>query len=286
MNFYRYIILIATLSFITLNAQTLRVEVAELNNNISKYKVLDTREKEEYLNAHIKTALNFPVDLTYEHQKIDGKIRQPSKIQSIVRELGLNVDDHIVIYDEGTFFNASRLFWTLEVYGFKNVKLLNGGMKQWKQSNFKTTKALPKIVKSNYIASVNHNRLATKFSTQIATRNPNQVILDARGIKAYKGEVSSAARYGHIPKATYFPAVRNINYDDKILKLKTTKNLKNLYSKIDKKSKIIVYCAMGKIATTNYFALRELGYNVANYDASWKEWGNDFNLPVINLSKK
>ena len=286
MNFYRYMILVAFLSFTTLNAQTLRVEVTELNNNITKYKILDTRVKKDYLKAHIKTALNFPVNLTYEHKKINGKIRQPAKIQNIIRELGLNVDDNIVIYDEGTFFDASRLFWALEVYGFKNVKLLNGGIKQWRESNFQTTKALPKIVKSNYIASVNHNRLATKFSTQIATRNPNQVILDARGIKAYNGEVSSASRYGHIPKATYFPAVSNINYEDKIIRLKTTKNLKSLYSKIDKKKKIIVYCAMGKIATTNYFALRELGYNVANYDASWKEWGNDYNLAVINLSKK
>ena len=39
-------------------------------------------------------------------------------------------------------------------------------------------------------------------------------------------------------------------------------------------------------ATTNYFALRELGFDVAAYDASWREWGNDYNLPITNPSDK
>ena len=53
------------------------------------------------------------------------KIINPSTIQKILRAIGLDIYDNIVIYDEGNFFNAARVFWTLEVYGFKNVKLLN-----------------------------------------------------------------------------------------------------------------------------------------------------------------
>ena len=54
----------------------------------------------------------------------------------------------------------------------------------------------------------------------------------------------------------------------------------------DKNKKIISYCDIGKISSSNYFALRQLGYEVANYDASWKEWGNDLELPITNISKK
>lgn len=286
MKLFKYIAFLALFTSLTLNANTLRIEVDELLNNFDTYKVLDTRQKSDYLNGHIKTALNFPISATYEHKKINGKLADPAGMQKIIRELGLTTKDTLVIYDDGTFFDAARLFWALEVYGFKDVKLLNGGIKQWKAKNLETTKEVPTVEKSEYIVTVNHDRLATKLTTQIATKNPKQIILDARGIKAYKGEVSASKRYGHIPKAIHFPASHNIDYEEKISTLKTPEKLKELYSKININQKVVVYCAIGKIAATNYFALRELGYNVANYDASWKEWGNDFNLPIINKSGK
>jgi len=285
MKLLQYISIVFVLGFIQLNAQTLRIEANELLANPNGYKVIDARQKREYVIEHIENALNFPADLTYENKKTNGEIVQSDKMQKIVRELGLSLDDNIIIYDEGAFFNAARLFWTFEVYGFKNVKLLNSGIKQWKENGFLTTKNIPKVKKSKYIVSVNNNRIATKFTTQIATKNPNQVILDARDIKAYNGKVSMSKRFGHIPTAIHFSATKNIDYTKGVVKLQSKNNLKKLYLNIDKKSKVIVYCALGKIASLNYFALRELGFNVANYDASWKEWGNDFNLPIVNPSK-
>ncbi len=286
MKLYKIAILITILGALSLNAKSLRIEVPELEKNLNTYKIIDTRESALYLDGHIKGALNFPIQLTYKNQETNGKVIQPAKAQEIIRKLGLDVNDKIAIYDDGTFFDAARLFWTFEVYGFKNVKLLNGGLEQWLKYDFKTTKAIPKIEKSNYIVSVDNKRLATKFTTQIATKNPNQVILDARPSSGYKGETSSAQRFGHIEKALHFPASHNINYDEKITKLQSINDLKEIYSNIGKDKKIIVYCAIGRISSTNYFALRELDYDVANYDSSWREWGNDVNLPIINPSEE
>lgn len=286
MKLYKLIILIGILTTISLNAKSLRIEVSDLQKNLNTYKIIDTRNEQLYLDKHIKGALNLPIKLTYNDQQTNGKVIQPTKAQELIRSLGLDVNDKIAIYDDGTFFDAARLFWTFEVYGFKNVKLLNGGLEQWLKDGFQTTKIIPKIKKSDYIVSVDHKRLATKFTTQIATKNPNQVILDARPSSGYDGETSSAQRFGHIKKALHFPASHNINYDEKITKLQSINDLKKIYSKIGKKKKIIVYCAIGRISSTNYFALRELDYDVANYDSSWREWGNDANLPIINPSEE
>merc|ERR1711916_272579 len=106
----------------------------------------------------------------------------------------------------GTFFDSARLFWALEVYGFKNVKLLNGGYNEWDLLDLPTSDTPQKITRSNYIASIDNKRLATKFSTQIASRSGGQTVIDARPKKAYDGEVSSAKRYGHIPSAKHIPA--------------------------------------------------------------------------------
>lgn len=280
-----YLLVTFVLMSLNLYGENLRVEISELKNNITKYKIIDVRSNKKFLNGHIKGALNFPVTLSYEDKNVDGKIINPLKMQNIVRKLGLNIDDNIVIYDNTNFFDASRVFWTFEVYGFKNVKLLNSQYKRWQALNLPISKKTPNPKKSNYIAIVDNKRLATKFTTQIATRNPNQVIIDARGYDAYIGKKSSAKRYGHIPKAIHVAAVHNLDKNNNVSTLKNLDGLKELYKNIDKNKKIVTYCAVGRIASTNYFALRELGYNVSNYDASWKEWGNDFRLPVTNLSK-
>lgn len=280
-----YLLIVLFITQLSLNAEDLRISINELANNISKYKIIDVRNSEDFSISHIKNALNFPVSLSYENKKVDGKIVVPNKMQTLTRNLGLNVDDNIVVYDEGSFFDASRLFWTLEVYGFKNVKLLNGGLDSWEEKNLPTSTETLKVQKSNYIASINNKRLSTKFTTQIATKNPNQVIIDARSHDSYIGKESLAKRYGHIPKAINIAAVHNLKKEEKTIKLQELDALKELYKDINKNKKVVIYCAIGRVAATNYFALRELGYNVSNYDASWKEWGNDFELPIINKSE-
>ena len=279
--------LIFTLLLLTLNLQanSLRIETSDFNKHKTTYKLLDTRANDVYVKGHIVDALNFPIALTYANMQVNGKLTDPFTMQKIVQNLGLNADDKLVIYDDGSFFDAARLFWALEVYGFKNVKLLNAGYKQWLDKKFEISTHTPAVTKSDYVTIIDNNRLATKFSTQIATKNPNQIIIDARPGKAYEGEVSSAKRFGHIPKAINIPASHNIDADNQGSVLKELSDLKDLYKNLDKNKKIILYCAIGKISATNYFALRELGYNVSNYDASWREWGNDFRLPVINLQE-
>ena len=273
-------------SSLYLQAESLRIELEELQKESTKYKLIDVRDEGVYSLDHLPNALNLSVNLTYNNKSIDGKLTQPTKMQEILQNLGLDVDDKIVIYDDGTIFDASRVFWALEVYGFKNVKLLNGGYEQWKQLGYSTSETIPTPTKSNYIATVNNKRLATKFTTQIATKNPNQIIIDVRKRASYLGKESSAKRFGHIPKAIHIPAIHNIDKNTQMSLLKSPKELAKLYDGVDKNKKVVIYCAIGRIASTNYFALRELGYNVANYDASWKEWGNDFNLPIVNKSKK
>ena len=280
----RLLILLTLLSTLTLNADSLRISAQTLNDNLDKYKIVDTRDNSNYTQGHIPNAINFPISKTYAHMQENGKLTNPLTMQKIVQNLGLNANDPIVIYDDGSFFDAARLFWALEVYGFENVKLLDSGYKQWIQKNYKYSLKTPKITQSDYITIIDNNRLATKFSTQIATRNPNQIIIDARPDKAYEGKISSAKRYGHIPKALSIPASHNIDTTLNSIQLKDSKELAKIYKDIDKNKKVIIYCAIGKISATNYFALRELGYNVSNYDASWKEWGNS-TLPIIEPIK-
>ncbi|MBT5935425.1 sulfurtransferase [Sulfurimonas sp.] len=279
-------LIVLLLLLFTLNASSLRISAQTLNQDVLKYKILDTRSLKDYQAGHIHGAINFDVAQTYSNMELNGKLTDPLEMQNIIQLAGLNIEDNVVIYDNGSFFDAARLFWALEVYGFTNVKLLTAGYKQWLQKGLKTTTKVTSVVQSDYITVINNKRLATKFSTQIATKNPNHIIIDARPTKAYIGKVSVAQRFGHIPKATNIPASHNIDKSSNISILKDVEILKDIYKNISKDKKVVIYCALGKISATNYFALRELDYDVSNYDASWKEWGNDLKLPIVNPSQK
>ncbi len=270
---------------VSLNAVSLRIELSELSKNLSEYKILDARDASLFAKGHIDGAYSLPSVLTFENAKQNGKIAQPDKIQKLFRSLGLSTNDSIAVYDDGRFFDAARLFWTLEAYGFTNVKMVNGGFGELEAKGFKVSNKIIAPKESNYIATVNNKKLATKFTTQIAIKNPAQIIIDARNFDAYVGKESSADRFGHIAKAIHIPAVYNLSRDNDMPKLKTTTELEKLYQGVDRNNKVIIYCAAGKISSTNYFAMRELGYDVSNYDASWNEWGNDFALPIENPSE-
>lgn len=45
---------------------------------------------------------------------------------------------------------------------------------------------------------------------------------------------------------------------------------------------VSIYCSVGLASSLECLVLRELGYDVANYDTSWKEWGNDASLPIVS----
>ena len=144
---------------ISLYANSLRIEINDLSKNLSDYKIIDVRNPDKFIIDHIKGAINLPSNLTYENKSINGRITEPSKMQNLIRKLGLDINDKIVIYDNGTFFDASRVFWALEVYGFKELKLLNAGYDYWKELNLAISSDFIDIKPSNYISSLANKKL-------------------------------------------------------------------------------------------------------------------------------
>lgn len=278
------ICILLLLSFATENlyAESLRISPEELRQQINDKQliILDTRKKNDYDVGHIKNAINFPVAITYANQKVNGQIQQPTQMQNYLRQAGISLNSKVVIYDGGQLVDAARVFWTLEVYGLQNVKVLDHGFNYWLSKNFPISQNTPVIKSSQYIATINHQRLASKFTTQLAINNSNKIVIDARSQPAYKGETSVAKRFGHIPSAINVPFGHNINHDSEFSTIKPIQELKKIYSDIPLGKKVIIYCKIGRVSSTNYFALRELGHDVSNYDASWREWGNDDTLPI------
>ena len=97
-----FITLAVFLSVVFAQAESLRVNIDEFSKNLSMYKIVDVRDKALFLQGHIKGALNFPIALTYENKSLNGKLVEPTKMQTILRDLGLDINDNVVVYDNGS----------------------------------------------------------------------------------------------------------------------------------------------------------------------------------------
>ena len=136
-----------------------------------------------------------------------------------------------------------------------------------------------------------HLRVRLADVLDVVTHNKDVAILDIRSPAEYEGPIFApegfqelAIRAGHIPGAVNVPWSQAVNPDGTF---KSKEELRQLYASvgIDGSKPIIVYCRIGERSSHTWFVLSQiLGYEVAQYDGSWTEWGNTVGVPIVNLA--
>ena len=242
--------------------------------------LIDLRSEELYKQGHIKTAVNIPA----MKNLYDNKFFMPKldALKDLFSDAGIDSNSIVVAYGDGKFIRSARLYWILEVLGHHEVSILEVGYNNWNKNDFIIEKKEHKVARKNFIPRVDNTKVQTKLSTMMAIGK--KVIIDGRELTHYQGEESSAKRFGHIPTAKNYACTNNYEVNKFGSKMKKNKDLEKLYTKLDKNKEIILYCTGGSASALNYVVLKSLGYKVSIYDGSWKEWGNDDNVPIVNPS--
>lgn len=261
----------------------LLVEASWLQKHIKddKLTLIDTRHPDLYEQGHLPGAINLPVDDTFNPTDKSFLVAPISHIQKLFSQAGIKKDDHLVFYDHGNFIDAARAFWVFEIYGHQKLAILNMGYTGWVEQSLPISYTAHTRPVSNYVPTVLPQRLATKFSTRMGIENPDLVLVDVRTPEEYAGEKTIASRAGHIPNAINIPWDENLSGDGNDVRIVDLKKLGAQYDDLIGDRSVITYCNRGKQSALMYFVLRALGYNVAGYDGSWLEWGNDQRLPII-----
>ena len=265
----------------------------EKNLNNPKLRLIEVSvDTGVYERGHIQGAVNFKwhTDLV---DPVKRDIASKENFEKLLRQAGVNNDSTIVIYGDSNNWFAAWGAWVFDIYGVKNVKLLDGGRKKWEAEKRPLTPLATKVTAGTIKVSDANNALRARLTDVVAVANKKSdiALVDIRSPDEFSGKVIAPAgiqelaiRAGHIPGAVNVPWGQAVAEDGTF---KSAEELKKVYGAvgIDGKKPIITYCRIGERSSHTWFALSKiLGYNVKNYDGSWTEYGNSVGNPVINTA--
>jgi len=265
----------------------LLIETEELAKIVNQpnVRLVDAVDPAGYQRAHIPGAVNvFYVDLAkLDERKKSGHPLSNADAERIFGEAGIDNNTQVVVYDGGEGPSASGVWFVLDFFGHKNVKVLNGGFRKWLKEGRPVTQDVPAVEKKRFLAKEHPAKVITRASVEKSLRAKDAVIVDTRSFNEYIGKDvrPGASRGGHIPGAVHLEWTK---FSDKVNTFKTAEQLEKALKQrgIDKNTKVVTYCQTGIGRSTDMaLAMRLIGYdNVVEYTGSWEEWSADPRLPI------
>ena len=198
------------------------------------------------------------------------------QFQREARNIGINKNSFIVIYDEVGMYSSPRAWYLFKAFGHDRVAVLDGGLPAWLLNGYATEKKRnKKDVKGNFEASYRPHYFIDLQALQKLDRNEGKVILDARSSARFRGEVPEprkGLRSGTIPESKNLPFTELIDNGF----LKSQKELHDIFENVSNKEEhLIMSCGSGITACILALGASVSGReNISVYDGSWTEYGS------------
>ena len=255
--------------------------------------VLDSRGGyKDYFRGHLPTAHHINFDtLRGTDQAVPVQYLPEDLTRALLVRAGVDKDRLHLVYATGDvlpndeILSTSMVAFVLEKYGVKNIKIVDGGVAEWKKQGFTAVQDYFGNPPGHLPEQSNFGIAANVDDVQAHVGRPGNVLVDARPINEFRGEDEIWLRKGHIPGAISFHWARLMEKDN-THKFKPYAEVKAELDKagITPDKNIIAYCGTSREGSLLAFYLKHVaGFpNVRLYEGAWKEyvWLKDKSLPA------
>lgn len=261
-----------------LNAPNLVVLDVSLESNIANIKV-------EFPGIQIKGARYFDLKRNFSdlESRLPNTLPNPKYFSLACRNLGINNNSTIVVYDNIGVYASPRVWWMFKSMGHKNIAVLDGGLPSWKNKNYPTESIQNRVQpEGDFKVKFNPNLLKKAFQIKENITSKEAILVDARSNRRFCGlipETRENLKSGHIPNAINLPFLEVLK-DGKFL---STNEISATFKKlkIDKRPKIFT-CGSGLTACILILASTLISEDKHFlYDGSWSEWGQLEGVPIF-----
>ena len=241
---------------------------------------------QDYAQAHIPGAHFFDIDAIADPAAtLPHMLPSADEFAAALSRFGIGNDTAVVVYDTPGLMSAGRVWWTLRAFGHDRVAVLDGGLRKWRAEGRATTAEVPTAAAAHFTARLRPGLVRSRAQMLANLQTGAEQVIDARSAARFTGaeaEARPGLRAGHIPGSLNLPF--NGLTDPETGTLLPQDRLRALFTAsglaLDKP--ITATCGSGVTAAALAFGLALIGReDVAVYDGSWAEWGQQGDTPVV-----
>jgi thiosulfate/3-mercaptopyruvate sulfurtransferase len=188
-----------------------------------------------------------------------------------------------VVYDGAGLFSAPRVRWTFQVFGARDVLILDGGFPAWRREGRPIEVGEPrKRAPRTFTPRLDRSAVADREFIRRNLSTGAAQIVDARSADRFRGEAPEprpGLPSGHIPGSLNLPFSEIV--DDGRLKSPDGVAAAVKKAGIDLQRPVVTTCGSGVSAAILALAFDSIGRPVKSiYDGSWTEWASQPDSPI------
>jgi thiosulfate/3-mercaptopyruvate sulfurtransferase len=190
------------------------------------------------------------------------------QFEAAARRAGIGDGTRVVAYDEAGEGGAVRLWWLLRHFGHRDVAVLDGGLRGWREIGGALRSGPEAVEEGDFVARPRQHDTVEADDLQPGSSR----LLDARAPERFRGEAEPIDPIaGHIPGAVNVPFAELAPQG----RFPPAERLRERLGA----EPFVAYCGSGVTACTLLLAAELAGVEGRLYPGSWSEWSRR-GLPV------